>query len=135
MLTDIEIARSIEKRNIADIAKEYKIDVNDLEMYGKYKAKLSEEYLRSHTDLKKGKLVLVTAINPTSAPVDRIFLDFFEKRQHLFVVVDEYGSVTGVISMEDILEEILGREIVDESDTARNMQDLARRWKNTRWKK
>ena len=72
---------------------------------------------------------------PESAPVDRIFLDFFEKRQHLFVVVDEYGSVTGVISMEDILEEILGREIVDESDTARNMQDLARRWKNTRWKK
>ena len=64
-----------------------------------------------------------------------IFLDFFEKRQYLFVVVDEYGSVTGVISMEDILEEILGREIVDESDTARNMQDLARRWKNTRWKK
>ena len=72
---------------------------------------------------------------PESAPVDRIFLDFFEKRQHLFVIVDEYGSVTGVISMEDILEEILGREIVDESDTARNMQDLARRWKNTRWKK
>lgn len=67
MLTDIEIARSIEKRNIADIAKEYKIDINDLEMYGKYKAKLSEEYLRSHTDLKKGKLVLVTAINPTPA--------------------------------------------------------------------
>ena len=67
MLTDIEIARSIEKRNIADIAKEYKIDINDLEMYGKYKAKLSEEYLKSNMDLKKGKLVLVTAINPTPA--------------------------------------------------------------------
>ena len=67
MLTDIEIARSIEKRNISDIAKEYKIDINDLEIYGKYKAKLSEEYLRSHADLKKGKLVLVTAINPTPA--------------------------------------------------------------------
>ena len=51
------------------------------------------------------------------------------------MVVNKYSSVTGVISMEDILEEILGREIVDESDTARNMQDLARRWKNTRWKK
>ena len=67
---------------------------------------------------------------PETAPADRIFLDFFEKRQHLFVVVDEYGSVTGVISMEDILEEILGREIVDESDTTRNMRELARRWKN-----
>ena len=63
---------------------------------------------------------------PETAPADRIFLDFFERHQHLFVVVDEYGTVTGVISMEDILEEIIGREIVDESDTARNMRELAR---------
>lgn len=62
---------------------------------------------------------------PETAPLDRIFIDFFERHQHLFVVVDEYGSVTGVISMEDILEEIIGREIVDESDKARNMRELA----------
>lgn len=62
---------------------------------------------------------------PETAPLDRIFIDFFERYQHLFVVVDEYGSVTGVISMEDILEEIIGREIVDESDKARNMRELA----------
>ena len=53
-------------------------------------------------------------------------LEFFEKSQHLFVVVDEYGSVTGVISLEDILEEIIGREIVDESDRTRDMRALAR---------
>jgi len=63
---------------------------------------------------------------PETAPLDRIFIDFFERSQHLFVVVDEYGSVTGVISMEDILEEIIGREIVDESDKARNMRELAK---------
>lgn len=62
---------------------------------------------------------------PETAPLDRIFIDFFERYQHLFVVVDEYGSVTGVISMEDIIEEIIGREIVDESDKARNMRELA----------
>lgn len=62
---------------------------------------------------------------PETAPLDRIFVDFFERYQHLFVVVDEYGSVTGVISMEDIIEEIIGREIVDESDKARNMRELA----------
>ena len=72
---------------------------------------------------------------PETAPADRIFLDFFEKHQHLFVVVDEYGSVTGVVSMEDILEEIIGREIVDESDRARNMRELARLWKNRRREK
>lgn len=67
MRSDIEIARSIEMKNIADVAKEYGIDADDLEMYGKYKAKLSEEFLKAHEDKKRGKLVLVTAINPTPA--------------------------------------------------------------------
>jgi CBS domain containing-hemolysin-like protein len=47
---------------------------------------------------------------------DRIFLYFFERYQHLFVVVDKYGSVTGVISLE---------EIVDESNKARDLRELA----------
>ena len=67
MRSDIEIARSIEMKNIAEVAKEYGIDADDLEMYGKYKAKLSEEFLKAHEDKKRGKLILVTAINPTPA--------------------------------------------------------------------
>ena len=67
MRSDIEIARSIEMKNIVDVASEYGIDANDLEMYGKYKAKLSEEFLKAHEENKGGKLVLVTAINPTPA--------------------------------------------------------------------
>lgn len=78
-----------------------------------------------HLTLKLGQIMRPVHFVPESAPLDRIFLDFFERYQHLFVVVDEYGSVTGVISMEDILEEIIGREIVDESDKARNMRELA----------
>ena len=65
MRSDIEIARSVEMKNIADVASEYGIGFDDLEMYGKYKAKLSEEFLKSRKENKKGKLVLVTAINPT----------------------------------------------------------------------
>ena len=53
-------------------------------------------------------------------------MEFFEIQQHLFVVVDEYGAVTGVISMEDVLEEIVGREIMDESDKTKDMRELAR---------
>lgn len=67
MRSDIEIARSIEMKNIAEVAKEYGIDADYLEMYGKYKAKLSEDFLKAHEDKKRGKLVLVTAINPTPA--------------------------------------------------------------------
>ena len=67
MRSDIEIVRSIEKKNIAEVAKEYGRDADDLEMYGKYKAKLSEDFLKAHEDKKRGKLVLVTAINPTPA--------------------------------------------------------------------
>jgi CBS domain containing-hemolysin-like protein len=64
---------------------------------------------------------------PETAPLNRILIDFFDRRQHLFVVVDEYGSMTGIISMEDILEEIVGREIIDESDKTRDMRELARK--------
>ena len=67
MRSDIEIARSVEMKNIADVASEYGIGFDDLEMYGNYKPKLSEEFLKSRKENKKGKLVLVTAINPTPA--------------------------------------------------------------------
>ena len=67
MRSDIEIARSTEMKNIAEVASEYGIDADDLEMYGKYKAKLSEDFLKAHEYKKRGKLVLVTAINPTPA--------------------------------------------------------------------
>lgn len=76
-------------------------------------------------EMKLAQIMRPVHFVPETAPLDRIFIDFFERYQHLFVVVDEYGSVTGVISMEDILEEIIGREIVDESDKARNMRELA----------
>ena len=63
---------------------------------------------------------------PEAAPLNKILVEFFEQRIHLFVVVDEYGSVTGVISLEDIIEEIVGREIIDESDRAGDLREYAR---------
>ena len=63
---------------------------------------------------------------PETAPLNRILIDFFDRRQHLFIVVDEYGTMTGIISMEDVLEEIVGLEIIDESDKAKDMRELAR---------
>ncbi len=67
MLTDIEIAQQAELCNIKDVAASIGIKEDDLEMYGKYKAKLSDEFINSVKDNKNGKLILVTAINPTPA--------------------------------------------------------------------
>ncbi len=65
--SDIEIAQEAEMLHIREVAAKVGISEDDLEYYGKYKAKLSEEYLRKLENNKKGKLVLVTAINPTPA--------------------------------------------------------------------
>jgi formate--tetrahydrofolate ligase len=66
-LSDIDIARAAEKRPIAEVAAKLNIHVDDLEMYGKIKAKISPEFIKSVADRKDGKLILVTAINPTPA--------------------------------------------------------------------
>lgn len=67
MKTDIEIARNAKMLPIKEVAKLLNIEEDDLELYGKYKAKISDEYLDRIEDNKDGKLILVTAINPTPA--------------------------------------------------------------------
>ncbi len=67
MKTDIEIAQSANMLPITDIAAGLGMTADDIELYGKYKAKISEEYLKSLEDKPDGKLILVTAINPTPA--------------------------------------------------------------------
>jgi CBS domain containing-hemolysin-like protein len=49
------------------------------------------------------------------------------KRMHIFIVVDEYGGVSGLITLEDLLETLLGTEIVDETDKAVDLQEIARK--------
>lgn len=67
MLTDIEIARQAKMKNIVEVASALNISQDDLEFYGKYKAKLSDDLLEKVQDNEDGKLVLVTAVNPTPA--------------------------------------------------------------------
>ena len=67
MKSDIQIAQEAEMLQIAEIAKKLDIEADDLELYGKYKAKLSDDLLERIKDNKNGKLILVTAINPTPA--------------------------------------------------------------------
>ena len=67
MKTDIEIAQSANMLPISDIAASLGMTADDIELYGKYKAKISEDYLQSLEERPDGKLILVTAINPTPA--------------------------------------------------------------------
>ena len=67
MLSDIEISKNAKMLPIQEVAKKINICEDDLELYGKYKAKLSSELIEKVKSTKDGKLVLVTAINPTPA--------------------------------------------------------------------
>ncbi len=80
----------------------------------------------------KGHMHLTELMRPVhfvveTAPLNRVLMEFIESRQKLFVVLDEYGGVSGIITLEDIMEEILGREIVDESDQVVDKRELARK--------
>ncbi len=67
MKTDIEIAQEAELIPIVDVAAKIGIAADDLELYGKYKAKISDEYITAGQNRPDGRLILVTAINPTPA--------------------------------------------------------------------
>ncbi len=59
-------------------------------------------------------------------PVLLLLDQFIKRREHLFLVEDSYGQTAGIVTLEDALETLLGREIMDESDTVEDMQQLAR---------
>ncbi len=64
------------------------------------------------------------------APIKPLFDKFIEKHEHVALVVDEFGSLSGMVTQEDIIETLLGLEIVDESDGHEDLQSLARKmWK------
>lgn len=59
-------------------------------------------------------------------PVLQLLDQFIKRREHLFLVEDEYGQTAGIVTLEDAVETLLGREIMDESDTVEDMQQLAK---------
>ena len=68
--------------------------------------------------------ILVTNRN---TPIPQLFETFVSKREHITLVVDEYGSVSGIVTMEDVIETLLGLEIMDEFDNVEDLQALARK--------
>lgn len=63
---------------------------------------------------------------PVTIPLIKIFENFLKQRQQALLVVDEHGGVAGIVTMEDVIETLLGIEIMDEADTVADMRALAR---------
>lgn len=61
-----------------------------------------------------------------AAPLDRILRTFLHRRRHMLAVIDEFGGFAGIVTLEDVLEELIGREIVDEFDEVTDLRAFAR---------
>jgi len=66
-------------------------------------------------------------VTERTKPVPELFKTLVDKKEHISLVVDEYGSVSGLVTMEDVIETLLGLEIMDESDNVEDLQVLARK--------
>lgn len=78
-------------------------------------------------DMRLHELVRPLPVVPETLRGHELLERFLEERSHLFAVVGEFGGIAGVASLEDVLESLIGAEIVDEVDVATNLQDVARR--------
>jgi CBS domain containing-hemolysin-like protein len=89
-----------------------------------------EKLAEDNVGLKLKDLKREIVFMPDSMPLFRAWELLLEKKEHIAVVVDEYGGMDGIVTMEDIIETLLGFEIIDEKDTVADMQQFAReRWK------
>jgi CBS domain containing-hemolysin-like protein len=95
-----------------------------------HKHELLERLADDQHDLKVKEIVREMLIIPYELSVPKAFERLMEKREHIGVAIDEYGGMVGVVTIEDVLETLLGIEIVDEYDNTRDMQEYARqKWR------
>lgn len=86
-----------------------------------------EEIINENGELPLSEIKRDILVAQRSTPIPNLFDIFVAKREHIALVVDEYGSVSGLVTMEDVIETLLGMEIMDESDNVADLQLLARK--------
>ena len=103
----------------------YSVDTDNIQ--GKViRADLFEAERSGHGNAAIGDFAKPITRVSEKLPVQQLLDQFIKQQAHLFLVEDEFGQMAGVVSLEDAIETLLGREIVDESDTVEDMQALAR---------
>lgn len=91
------------------------------------KDEILEEIVDEHGDKLLSDLKRDIAVVPFDQPIPKLFESFIQHRTHIALVVDDFGNTIGVVTMEDIIETLLGLEIMDESDAIEDMQQQARK--------
>ena len=86
-----------------------------------------EEIINQNGDMPLVELKRDILMTRRSTPIPKLFDTLIAKREHVALVVDEYGSVAGLVTMEDVIETLLGLEIMDESDNIADLQSFARK--------
>ena len=82
---------------------------------------------RDQHDLTLERLMRPANFVVDSLSLDRLLRLFLERRQHLAAVIDEHGGIAGIVSLEDVVEELIGGEIIDETDHVSDPREVARR--------
>ncbi len=96
------------------------------------KSELMEMLVQGKGDRHLAEIKRDITVVHESLPISELFNRFLENREHIALVVDEFGGMAGIVTMEDVLETLLGMEITDESDDTVDMQSLARQKWQTR---
>lgn len=104
----------------------YKVEPDEISSYF-LKDKLYEAIIKGQGDKPLSSIKREILTTNREESVDDLFEKLIAKKEHIALVYDEYGSVSGLVTQEDIIETLLGREIMDESDSYEDMQDLAKK--------
>ncbi len=99
------------------------------------KDKVLEEIINENGDSPLSSIRRDILMTTRNTPIPQLFETFIAEKEHVALVADEYGSISGLVSMEDIIETLLGLEIMDESDHDEDLQLLARKKWEARAKK
>ena len=91
------------------------------------KDNILEELVRNNGEMRLSEIRRDLIITERNTPIPELFNLLITKREHVALVVDEFGSVSGLVSMEDVIETLLGLEIMDENDNVADLQQLARK--------
>lgn len=91
------------------------------------KDEIFREVALDNKDKKLKQLKRNIIVVHRTLPIPQLFEQLIESKNHMALVVDEYGSISGLVTIEDVVETLLGLEIMDESDVESDMQELARK--------